>query len=95
MGDDEHLRRPRQAGEPAAHLDRRAAADAGVDLVEHEARHVVDPGEHDLEGEHDPGQLAAGGASVQRPCRGTAVRDQLELDVVDARRSRTRSSHRR
>ncbi len=74
----------RQGGQPPADLDRRLAADAGVDLVEDEGRHRVGAGEHDLDREHHPRQLAAGGALLQRPRRRTGVRAQQHLDVVDA-----------
>src|SRR5919202_6352034 len=61
VGDDEDLRGARQAREPAADAERRAAADAGVDLVEDERRNGVGGREYDLESEHDAGQLPARG----------------------------------
>src|SRR4029450_6196504 len=37
-----------------------AATDPGVDLVEDQGGGAVAPGQHDPQGEHDPGQLAPG-----------------------------------
>ena len=84
VGDHEHLGGAGQRGEPAADLDRGLAADPGVDLVEDERRHRAGAGQRDLEGQHHPGQLAAGGALVQRRGLGAGVGGQQELDVVDA-----------
>ena len=41
VGDHDHLGAAGQPGQPAADLDRRPAADPGVDLVEHQRRHRV------------------------------------------------------
>ena len=81
---DEDLGRPRQRGQPAADLDRRLAADPGVDLVEDERRHRPGVGQGDLDGQHHPGQLAARGALGQRPRLGAGVGRQEQLDLVDA-----------
>ena len=62
VGDDDHLGAAGQRGQPAPDLDRRLAADAGVDLVEHQRRHRVGAREHHLDREHHPGQLTAGRA---------------------------------
>ena len=59
VGDHDHLGQPGQPGQAPADLHRRPAADAGVDLIEHERRHRVGPGEDHLDGQHHPGQLAA------------------------------------
>ena len=67
VGDDDDLGRPGERRQPPPDLDRRLAADAGVDLVEDQGGHRVGAREHDLDGEHHPGQLAAGGALLQRP----------------------------
>ena len=69
VGDDQDLGGPGQRGQPPADLDRRLAADAGVDLVEDQRRHRVGARQHDLDREHDPRQLAAGRALLQRPRR--------------------------
>ena len=82
-------------GQPAADLDRGLAADAGVDLVEDEGRHRAGLGQRDLEGQHHPGQLAAGGALVQRAGVGAGVGREQELDLVDAVRARRAASGRR
>ena len=55
-----------QPGQPASDLDRGAAADPGVDLVEDHDRYRVGAGQHDLQREHDPGQFTARGALLQR-----------------------------
>jgi hypothetical protein len=54
MSHGQHLGVASQLGQPAPHLDRRPATDAGVDLVEHERRHRRRVGQHHLEREHDP-----------------------------------------
>jgi hypothetical protein len=59
VGDDEHLVAAGELGEAAADLDRRAAADPGVDLVEHEDGRAADLGEDHFDREHDAGELAA------------------------------------
>ena len=64
VGDHDHLRRLGQPCQPPADLDGGGAADSGIDLVEHEGGHRVAGGDDDLDGEHDPGQLAAGGAAA-------------------------------
>ncbi len=76
-----------QPGQPAADLDRGLAADPGVDLVEHEGRHRVGAGEHDLDGQHDPGQLAARGALAERQGRRAGVGGQPDLHLVGAVRA--------
>ena len=59
----------RQPGQPAADLDRRPATDAGVDLVEDHGGHRLGAGQAHLDGQHDPGQLAAGRAALHRQGR--------------------------
>ena len=86
VGDDDDLGVPRQLGQAAPDLDRGRAADAGVDLVEDERRHRAGPGQGHLHGEHHPGQLAAGGAAVQRSRLGADVGREQELDLVHAGR---------
>ena len=83
VGDDEHLGDLGQPGQPAADLHRGAAADPGVDLVEDEGRDRVRPGEHHLQREHHPGQLAAGGTARQWPRRRSVMRAEQQLYLVD------------
>ena len=60
----------------------------GVHLVEDERRDRVGAGEHHLDREHHPGQLAAGGALVQRQGGRARVRGEPDLHVVGAVRAR-------
>ena len=73
-----------QPGEPAADLDGRLAADPGVDLVEHHRRDGLAAGQADLDGQHHPGQLAAGGAALERPRLAPVVGAEQERDLVEA-----------
>jgi hypothetical protein len=75
VGDDQHLVAAGQLGQAAADGGGGAAADPGVDLVEDQGRGAVDRGQHDPQGEHDPGQLAPGGgpASGRRGAPGWAA----------------------
>src|SRR3954447_15504947 len=82
--DDQNLRGPREPGQPPADAERRPPPDAGVHLVEDERRHWICGSEHHLETQHEPGELATGGALRDGPGRRTRVRHQEELDVVDA-----------
>ena len=70
VGDHEDLGRPREHGEPPADLDRRLAADAGVDLVEDEGRHRAGAGQR------RPRSRASRGRARRRrrPCRAGAGR---------------------
>src|SRR5260221_13382775 len=86
MRHDHDLMMPREGPERAAEGLADATADAGVDLVEHEHRRPVVRRERDLEGEHDPRQLAARGDLVDR-FRGLAgVRRDEEAHVIAAGR---------
>ena len=76
------LGQPRQA---AADLDRRGAADAGIHLVEHERRHRIDRGDHDLDREHDATELATRRALGDGSRFGAGVRGEQDRDVVAAR----------
>src|SRR3954465_15250148 len=60
--DDQNLRGPREPGQPPADAERRPPPDAGVHLVEDERRHWICGSEHHLETQHEPGELATGGA---------------------------------
>ena len=92
VGDHEHLVVAGQPGQPPADLHRRLAADPGVDLVEDQRRRAAGAGEDHLDGEHHPGQLAAGGALLQRQRRRARVGEQPQLDLVGAVRARRRRS---
>ena len=84
VGDDDDLRLLGEPREPSADLDRRGAADPGVDLVEDERRHGIAPGDDDLDREHHPRELAAGRAARDRPRLGAGVRLQQDRDLVAA-----------
>src|SRR3954447_3319542 len=88
VGDDDHLRGPGEPGQPAADAERRPAAHPRVDLVEDERRHGVGCAEHDLEPEHEAGQLSARRALGDRPGRRAGMRHEQELDLVDPVRAR-------
>ena len=75
----------RQAGQAAADLDRRCAADAGIHLVEDERRHRVDGGDHDLDREHDAAELAARRALGDRPRLRSRMRREKDRDIVASR----------
>ena len=76
-----------QPGQPAADLHRGLTADTRVDLVEHQRGRAARTGEDHLDGEHHPGQLAAGGALLQRQRRRARVRQQPQLHLVGAVRA--------
>ena len=86
MGDDQHLRLPRQPRQPLADRAGNRAADAAVDLVEDHRRRVPRLGKRDLEREDEARQLAPAGDPGQRSERRTGVGRDFELDPVDARR---------
>ena len=81
--DDDDLMGAGQPGQPPPDLYRGAPADAGVDLVEDHRRARSGRGQHNLEREHDPRQLAARCALAQRQHVGGAVRGEAELNRVD------------
>ena len=80
VGHHQHLVIGRQRGQGSAHGGGRRPADAGVDLVEHERRRGF--GEHQPQGEHGAGQLAARGHLGQRQRRRAEVGRQQEGDLV-------------
>ncbi len=82
VSDTDHLMGPREPSQPAADLDRGTPTHPGVDLVEHHCRGRVGGGEHDLDGQHDPRQLTAGGPLVHRACRCARMRHQAQFDLV-------------
>ena len=65
MRDAEHLLAARDASKLLRHLLGGAAADAGVHLVKNQRAHLILLGQHVLDGQHDPRQLAAGGHLAQ------------------------------
>ena len=80
VGDDEDLVVAAQTGQRPAHGHGGLPADAGVDLVEDEGGGRL--GEHEAQGEHGAGQLAARGDLGQRQRRRARVGGQEDLDVV-------------
>ena len=81
VGHDEHLvRLIGQPGQRPTDGDRGGAADAGVDLVEHQCRWRS--GEHEAQREHGPRQLATRGDLGQRQRRRSRVGGEPQLDVV-------------
>ena len=62
-------------------LSSKVTADSLVDLVEHERRHRIVSRQHDLQGEHDAGQLAARGNPRQR----TGIHSLVDLHEEDHR----------
>ena len=81
--DDQKLASLGQAGKAVADGRRRGAADAAVDLVEHQAALRADLGEHNLERQQEARQLAAGGDLVERPRIGAGVGGDLEGHPLD------------
>jgi hypothetical protein len=69
VGDGEHLRLGGEPREPLADRVRDRAADAAVDLVEHQGRRGVALGERHFQREQEARELAAGGDLHQRPGR--------------------------
>ena len=82
---DEHLVLLRQVGERPSDRRRRGAADAGVDLVEHErADRIVAPcaGKDETERQHGACQFATGRHALQWQQRRAGVRREEEPDAV-------------
>ena len=80
----QHLHAAREPREPHADRVGHRAADAGVDLVEHQRRRRAAVGQHDLERQQEARQLAAGGDLHQRPRPRAGIGLHPELDAVDA-----------
>ena len=80
VGDDDDLPAGSEPLEPRPHLGRRLPADAGVDLVENKGGGGLGAPQHELEGEHDAGQLAAGGSLTKRASGGVRMRLETEND---------------
>ena len=64
MGDAQHLLMTADAGHLLSHLLGGPAADTGVHLVKHHGGHMILLAEDVLHGQHNAGQLAAGGDLV-------------------------------
>ena len=77
-------RGPRQRPQLAAHHRTDAAADADIDLVEHERRHLVGGGQHAFQGEHQARSFTARGHLRQRLGGLAGIGRHQELDAVDA-----------
>ena len=86
MGHHHDLDVAAEARQPFAHRRGRGAADADIDLVEHQRRHRVGALENDLEREQETGELAARGDARQRARRHARIGRHLEMDTVDAMR---------
>ena len=76
-------RHPRQ---PLAHRGGGGAADAGIDLVEHQRRHRRAAGQHHLQRQHQPRQFAARGDPRQRPGLLAGIGGDQEAHRVGAAR---------
>ena len=72
------------AGQPHADGVGHRAADAGVDLVEHQRRRRAAIGQHHLERQQEARQFAAGRDLHQRPRPRAGIGLHPELDAVDA-----------
>src|SRR2546429_6021594 len=81
---DEHLMYLCQPTEPTADLHRGTPSNPGVDLVEHQCGWAPRTSENDLDRQHHPRQLAAGGALVQRQGWRAGMRNQPDLHLVGA-----------
>jgi len=75
---------PCDRGECVAHPAPDLPADPLVDLVEHQRGHGVVLGQHDLQGEHQAGQLTAGSDFRKRAGVEADVQPNLEEDVFGA-----------
>ncbi len=82
MRDDEHLEPLAEPVEPLADRCGDGTADAAIDLVEDQRRSRRAAREHDLEGEHQPRQLAARRDARERAGRCAGVGRDLEADAV-------------
>ena len=84
MRDAEHLMIPAQRAKPLPQRRCIAAADASVDLVEHEQWRFVGRGQDDLERQRQPAGLAARRDPGERPWWLTRIRGKGEGDTVRA-----------
>ena len=88
MRDRDHLRALREPRQPHADGVGDRAADAGIDLVEHQRRRRAAIGQHHLERQQEARQLAAGGDLHHRPRPRAGIGLHPELDAIDAVRAR-------
>ena len=84
VGHRQHLHAGGELGQPHADGVGHGAADAGVDLVEHQSRRRAAVGEHHLERQQEARQFAAGGDLHQRPGPRAGIGLHPEFDPVDA-----------
>jgi len=75
---------PAQRAKPLPERRCIAAADASVDLVEHEQWRFVGRGQDDLERQREPADLAAGCDAGQRPWWLARIRGKGEGDPIRA-----------
>src|SRR5699024_4061253 len=86
VGDDDDLAGAGEGREAGPDVQGRTSTDAGVDLVEDEGGHLAasGAGHRDLDGEHDPAQLTAGGRLGDGAGLRALVRRSPDLDAVAA-----------
>ena len=84
VGDHQDLAVRGQARQALADRGRRGAADTAVHLVEDQAPPRADPGQHDLEGQQETGQLAGRRDLADRARPGTGVGRHLENHPLEA-----------
>src|SRR5690606_26884126 len=87
VGDDENLVALGDAAQVRRDPVGRHSADAGIDLIEHQGRHLVQSRKDGLEREHHAGKLAARGDAGERPRLEADVERDAELDRFRARRA--------
>ena len=83
-----HLHLAGEPRQPRADRVGHSAADAGVDFVEHQRGRRAAIGQHHLERQQEPRQLAAGGDLHQRSRLGAGIGLHPEFDAVEALRPR-------
>ena len=83
VGHGEHLRPPGEAREALADGVGHRAADARVDLVEHQRRRRAAIGQHDFQRQHEARKFAARGDFGQRAGPRAGIGLHPELDAVD------------
>ena len=90
MRDRDHLGTLGKTRQPRADGVGDRAADAGVDLVEHQRRRRAAIGQHDLEREQEARKLAAGRDLHHRPRPRAGIGLHPELDAIESVRTRRR-----
>ena len=84
VGHNQHLVGLGHVPELDRHRTSDRASDADVDLVEHERRNAVDPGEHRLQRKHHPGELTPAGHAPEGTELETRVERNAELHGLGA-----------